>query len=57
MLAYALAKTGVHSLASSLARRLQPAQSSVVTMLPEVIDTPANREAMPKADFSKWAQP
>ena len=56
MLAYALAKTGVHSLATSLASKLKEDQS-VVTMLPDVIDTPANREGMPKANFSKWARP
>ena len=26
-------------------------------ILPGTIDTPANRKAMPKADFSKWIQP
>ncbi len=26
-------------------------------ILPSVIDTPANREAMPDADWSKWVQP
>ena len=26
-------------------------------MLPSVIDTPANRESMPKADTSKWVTP
>jgi NAD(P)-dependent dehydrogenase (short-subunit alcohol dehydrogenase family) len=26
-------------------------------ILPSVIDTPANREAMPDADHSKWVQP
>jgi NAD(P)-dependent dehydrogenase (short-subunit alcohol dehydrogenase family) len=26
-------------------------------ILPSVIDTPANREAMPDADYSKWVQP
>ena len=26
-------------------------------MLPSVIDTPANRAAMPDADFSKWVPP
>jgi hypothetical protein len=25
--------------------------------LPGTMDTPANREAMPNADFSKWIQP
>jgi NAD(P)-dependent dehydrogenase (short-subunit alcohol dehydrogenase family) len=26
-------------------------------VLPGTMDTPANREAMPNADFSKWIQP
>ena len=26
-------------------------------VLPSVIDTPANRKAMPDADTSKWVQP
>ena len=26
-------------------------------VLPATIDTPANRKAMPNADFSKWIQP
>jgi len=26
-------------------------------ILPGTIDTPANRKAMPSADFSKWVQP
>jgi NAD(P)-dependent dehydrogenase (short-subunit alcohol dehydrogenase family) len=26
-------------------------------ILPSVIDTPANRRAIPDADFSKWVQP
>ena len=26
-------------------------------ILPSVIDTPANREAMPDADWSKWVAP
>jgi NAD(P)-dependent dehydrogenase (short-subunit alcohol dehydrogenase family) len=27
------------------------------SVLPSIIDTPANRKAMPKADFSKWPRP
>ena len=26
-------------------------------ILPSVIDTPANRAAMPKADFARWVTP
>ena len=56
MIAYALAKTGVHYLATTLAQRMVSNDSTVVTMLPETIDTATNREAMPSADFSKWTK-
>jgi hypothetical protein len=26
-------------------------------LIPEIINTPANRKAMPKADISKWTRP
>jgi NAD(P)-dependent dehydrogenase (short-subunit alcohol dehydrogenase family) len=29
----------------------------VYSILPSIIDTEANRKAMPKADFSKWPKP
>jgi NAD(P)-dependent dehydrogenase (short-subunit alcohol dehydrogenase family) len=29
----------------------------VNTILPSIIDTEANRKAMPKADFAKWPKP
>ena len=29
----------------------------VNTILPSIIDTQANRQAMPKADFAKWPKP
>jgi dihydropteridine reductase len=57
-LAYGLAKTAVHSLALNLSTRESiPTTSTVSTILPEIIDTPGNREAMPGADFSKWSSP
>jgi len=30
---------------------------TVNAVLPSIIDTPANRAAMPGADFSRWVQP
>jgi dihydropteridine reductase len=30
---------------------------TVVGVLPTTIDTPSNRDAMPKADFEKWTHP
>ena len=57
-LAYGLAKTAVHSLALNLSTRESiPSTSTVSTILPEIIDTPSNREAMPNADYSKWSNP
>jgi dihydropteridine reductase len=60
MIGYALAKAGVHYLATNLAEKTAKKElidGKVITILPETIDTPTNRIAMPKADFSKWADP
>lgn len=56
MIAYALAKTGVHSLALNLSQQL-PETNSVITILPITIDTPENRKGMPNADFATWSKP
>ncbi|EAS00398.1 quinoid dihydropteridine reductase, putative (macronuclear) [Tetrahymena thermophila SB210] len=58
MIGYGLSKVAVHSLASTMAvSKDMPEGSTVVTILPKVIDTPQNREAMPDSDFSTWAKP
>jgi dihydropteridine reductase len=58
MLAYSIAKTGVHSLALNLSQsNVLPPETTVITILPETIDTPANRLAMPSANFEEWANP
>lgn len=59
MIAYSISKTGVHSLALNLTETFiqQQADQRVVTILPEVIDTESNRQAMPTSDFTKWAKP
>ncbi|OMJ70953.1 hypothetical protein SteCoe_30948 [Stentor coeruleus] len=57
-LAYGLAKTAVHSLALNMATQESIPNTSVVsTILPEIIDTPSNRAAMPDANFSTWCDP
>ena len=56
--AYAMSKAATHSLALHLASRQEiPDSADVCTLLPQVIDTEANREAMPDADMSEWAPP
>ena len=56
--AYAMSKAATHALALSLAQRTEiPESADVCTLLPQVIDTPDNRESMPDADMSEWAPP
>jgi len=55
--AYAASKAGVHSLTQALAEELKADGVTVNAVLPSILDTPANRADMPKADFSAWVQP
>jgi NAD(P)-dependent dehydrogenase (short-subunit alcohol dehydrogenase family) len=55
--AYTASKAGVHRLTESLADELKSEGITVNAVLPSVIDTPANRADMPKADFSTWVTP
>ncbi|MFM0394948.1 SDR family oxidoreductase [Paraburkholderia phytofirmans] len=55
--AYASSKSGVARLTEALAEELKGEQITVNAVLPSVIDTPGNRESMPKADTSRWVAP
>jgi NAD(P)-dependent dehydrogenase (short-subunit alcohol dehydrogenase family) len=55
--AYAASKAAAMALLSSLAADVRGKGVRVNTILPSIIDTPANRSAMPKADFAKWPKP
>ena len=55
--AYTASKSGLHRLTESLAEELKAAGITVNAVLPSVIDTPANRADMPKADFTTWVTP
>ena len=57
MAAYTAAKAAVIRLTESMAAELRDKGINVNCVLPSVIDTPANRAAMPKADPSKWVAP
>lgn len=52
--AYAASKAAAVALMDSLAADLAGSGVRVNSILPSIIDTEANRKAMPKADFSKW---
>jgi NAD(P)-dependent dehydrogenase (short-subunit alcohol dehydrogenase family) len=54
---YAASKAGALALFDSLAAEVKPYNINVNSVLPSIIDTAANRKAMPKADFSKWPKP
>jgi NAD(P)-dependent dehydrogenase (short-subunit alcohol dehydrogenase family) len=52
--AYAASKAAVASLTASLSEELAAERIWVNAVVPSIMDTPANRQAMPKADFDKW---
>jgi len=52
--AYSASKAAVVSLTLTLSEELSAERIWVNALVPSVMDTPANRKAMPKADFSKW---
>ena len=55
--AYSAAKTAVLRLTESLAGELKTRGINVNCIVPGTIDTPQNREAMPKADTARWVTP
>ncbi len=56
-IAYTASKASVASITQCLAAEVLDANILVNAILPSTIDTPANRAAMPKADFTKWPTP
>jgi NAD(P)-dependent dehydrogenase (short-subunit alcohol dehydrogenase family) len=54
---YAASKAAALALMDSLAADVKPYNINVNTVVPSIIDTAANRKAMPGADFSKWPKP
>jgi NAD(P)-dependent dehydrogenase (short-subunit alcohol dehydrogenase family) len=55
--AYVAAKSAVVAYAQTVAAETMDANVRVNAVLPSVIDTPANRTAMPKADALRWVSP
>lgn len=54
---YSASKSVVMRLTESLSAELKPKGINVNCVLPGLIDTPPNRAAMPKADYSRWVTP
>jgi NAD(P)-dependent dehydrogenase (short-subunit alcohol dehydrogenase family) len=57
MAAYAATKSAVVSFTQSMAREGAEYGVTANAVAPRIIDTPANREAMPDADTSTWLAP
>ena len=55
--AYAVSKAGVLVLTETIAEEAKKYDINVNCILPSTIDTPANRQNMPEADFTKWVKP
>jgi NAD(P)-dependent dehydrogenase (short-subunit alcohol dehydrogenase family) len=55
--AYSVAKTAVMRLTEAMAGELREAGINVNCVMPSIIDTPANRADMPKADPVRWVSP
>ena len=55
--AYAASKAAALAMIDSLAADLKGTGVRVNSILPSIIDTVANRKAMPTADFAKWPKP
>ncbi len=55
--AYSASKAAMVSLIKTVALENKDVGITANVILPATIDTPANRTAMPNADYSKWVQP
>src|SRR5947199_985881 len=54
MTAYTVSKAGVAALTAALAEEVAKDGILVNAVAPSIMDTPANRQAMPKADYALW---
>jgi NAD(P)-dependent dehydrogenase (short-subunit alcohol dehydrogenase family) len=55
--AYVVSKSAVLALTRILANEGKPYNIQANSLLPSIIDTRANREGMPEADFGEWVTP
>jgi NAD(P)-dependent dehydrogenase (short-subunit alcohol dehydrogenase family) len=56
-LVHSVAKSAVIRLTETLSAELKRSGINVNCILPSTIDTPQNRESMPKAHFDRWVEP
>ena len=56
MSAYCVSKGGVRTLTESLAAEVMDSGINVNCIMPSIMDTPMNREAMPDEDHARWVK-
>jgi NAD(P)-dependent dehydrogenase (short-subunit alcohol dehydrogenase family) len=54
---YSVSKAGLVALVKNVAAENKDLGITANVVLPSTIDTPLNRQAMPKSDFSRWVTP
>jgi NAD(P)-dependent dehydrogenase (short-subunit alcohol dehydrogenase family) len=57
MAAYTASKSAVAALTQALAQETVAEEIWINAVAPSILDTPANRAAMPQADHGRWVQP
>jgi NAD(P)-dependent dehydrogenase (short-subunit alcohol dehydrogenase family) len=57
MIAYATAKAAVAAMTQALAQETSGEEIWVNAVAPSILDTPANRAAMPDEDHNSWVAP
>jgi NAD(P)-dependent dehydrogenase (short-subunit alcohol dehydrogenase family) len=55
--AYAASKSGLIRFVESVSQEVKNSNININCILPTIIDTEANRRAMPNADFTRWINP
>jgi NAD(P)-dependent dehydrogenase (short-subunit alcohol dehydrogenase family) len=55
--AYNVSKAGLNTLICTVALESKEHGITANVVMPSTIDTPANRESMPTADFTRWVKP
>ncbi len=54
--AYCVSKGGVRTLTESLAAEVMDSGINVNCIMPSIMDTPMNRDAMPDEDYTRWVK-
>ena len=57
LVSYSVSKNMLVKLGEIVNEELQGTEATATVIAPDMIDTPANRQAMPDADYKKWMKP